>query len=250
MLGNRLLVDAQLGPLLTGILGPEEDVLLHDAARQRGVEDAGIHLLVETWHGHHHRGPNLLEVLRHRVDGFRVGDRGAGVEHRVVTGHALEDVAQRQKGERRVPFIDAEGAQRGQHVADDVPVAQYHTLGIAGGTGCIDDAAGLSRLHGTRALLERLRSDVDALGAALQELAHHDHAFAGRLAAELDDVLERLHACLDLQNLAGLDLVLAEDGPALGVVQDEGDLLWQKRRIHRNIDPATEEDAEIGHGPF
>ena len=66
-------------------------------------------------------------------------DRHSAVEEEVVD-RALEDVGERQEGERLVVLPQRIELLAGQDVRDEVPVRQDDALGVAGGAGGVDDA--------------------------------------------------------------------------------------------------------------
>ena len=105
---RRAAGELHVGPAFADAARPEEDPLLQRAARERVLEHARVHLLVQTRHGEHERRPHLDQILRHRVDRFGVRDARAEVEHQVVAAHPLEAVRQRQKAEAGVVAANSE----------------------------------------------------------------------------------------------------------------------------------------------
>ena len=78
-------------------------------------------------------------------------DQHAGVEHRIVSEHPLEDVGQRQEGEALVALAEIEQPDAGGDVGRDVPVRQHDALGVAGGPGGVDQRGEIIRAGAERA---------------------------------------------------------------------------------------------------
>ena len=155
-------------------------------------------------------------------------DQGQVRTHRdgCVHPHRLaERVEQRQAAEDDIVGADVHEADRDLGVAPHVGVGQLGTLG------------------GSRRA-RRVEHDRGVLVVALDEgdrLVGHDLAEEFR-RHDADELRARLGGAL-----AGLlgDAVPGEQGPGLGVAQDEGDLAGLVQRIHRDHDAAGPEDAVV-----
>ena len=174
-----------------------------------------------------------------------VGDRASHVDHQHL-GHARERVRQRQEhehdrlagAERELMLVHLGGCHA-------VSVGGDAALRGAGGPGRVDDRRHVVRLNLRRDLVHGRRLDRFAPRA---QLAQRDGALAG--AIEGHDVLQRraeVPNLLDLRRLLG---VLAEDHPALGVVEDVAALLGRVGVVDRRDDRAGAERAEIGQRPL
>ena len=104
--------------------------------------------LEHAGHTHKHRGPNILHGLGQLVELRAIGHlRAAGVHH-VIQGPG-GDVRQRQEGDAGVGRGEAEIRSGDALVRGDVAVREHDALGLAGGSGGVNQRGQVLGLDGT-----------------------------------------------------------------------------------------------------
>ena len=203
--------------------------------------------LVDARNADDDRGPDFAHGLRQLVELSAIGDLRAVVVHDVIEG-ARGDVRERQEGDAGVSGIEAEIDSRQVLVGGDVAVSESDTLGLARGSGGVDEGgeiAGFNRAN--EAVEDGVALCAEGVGIG-EQLAHGDGA-AGRGRVENHDGLQR---SLRAHGLKLVELLACGDkgDAAIGVANLLGDLLARERGIERYICRADREDGEIGHGPL
>ena len=121
-----------------------------------GDHHAGIELLPNAGHGGEHRGGNLAHVLGNR---FGVLDKiqfGAGIERKVLSAHALGNVAQGQEAHAFIALVLRHQGVEAARGVDQSAVAVHGSLGLAGGARGVDQNGKVLGLAVGRTLLHRV----------------------------------------------------------------------------------------------
>ncbi len=248
--GQRLAALLVGHPLAADADRPVEELLLQAAARLDFIHDAGVDLLVDARDGAESVRVDLDEVVPELVDRLRVGDRGATVQVGVVE-HPLEDVRQREEGERDRVARDRDHLAGGRDVRDEVRVREHRALRLPRGARRIDDRGDVLGLYPGRALLEDRRAHLERRAALVRERVEREVSRLRRRArVEGDDVVERRALRLDLEDLAELLDRGHEDRLRAAVVHEGRDLVRGKRRVDRDGPGARAEDGVVGHRPL
>ena len=228
---------------------PEEDLAAQAGAGQHGVHDLGVDLLEDPRRADHDVRPDLDEVLGDRLDALGIGHGTALVE--IGEGdHSLQDMRQRQEGERGILFREEDHRRGGDDVADEVVVGQDDALGQTRGARGVDDGGLIRGLDSPGQALEEARLGGVHGSAFGQDLGQREHALGRRLGFQGDEMLD-----LDQLGPDGLQLPpligAGDDHDAgVGVIDEIFDLVGDERRVDRDGDAAQAEVGEVGHDPF
>ena len=223
-------------------------------------EDPCVQLLVDARHAGHHRRPDQLHVRGDGVERLGKRNRHASPEVEIVD-QPFERVAQREKGERNVLFVQDDDASRINHVARDVPMREHDPLRFAGRSGRVDDGCQLIRLDGERRFLVA-ESDAVAgyqvLVAPLRQfLQAQRHPSGPAVAACLSrgrvHYDERAQTGQIVPNgtyLRRLFFVRRHYYRRVRIGQDVADLGRGQGRIDRYGDASRRQDGKVGDHPL
>ena len=204
------------------------------AAVDGGYDAALVDFLDDQGHRQHGRGPYLLQRGEQDAGGRDLLQIGHPCSHCEGVEHAdaeLVGVGHGQYGEEHVLLADAEAVPGAHHVHAEVPVAEHHSLGVAGGAGGVE--------YGR---------DVQRGGHA--DLAVAGVGFAGGLhEGEVVDVYHQVQPFDSL--LAELCELLLRDEYGLGLRmrQDVLHLVVREVGEHGHGDAAECGDREEGDAP-
>ena len=228
-----------------------EDLLLHLAARERVLQHARIHLLVEPRHGEHERRPDGLHVDRHRVDRLGVRDGNAVVHHHVVTRHALEDMRERQEAQPDVVAREGDRLGRGHHVGEDIVVREHDSLRLARRARGVNQRQKIVGPHrvGARSVF---RASCLVIPSGAQGFELRDRVIGAHvpLAGKRDHVPQRRAATAYLRELLALRRIADEDDDRPGVADDVRCLLGRQIRIERDVDQPAGHAGKVGDRPL
>ncbi len=191
-------------------------------------------------------GEVLDDLVDPPVDRGREAELQAGGEQ-----HLAEDVREREPEVLEVVLV--QGARRlgGRALVDDAVLHEAHALGPAGRAGGVDDdgeAVGAERVD---PVVDRRGAGFEQLTAAGREVVGRDHpAVLAAGSGERDDLAHAREVTAPLGQLGDLGLVLGEDDAALGVAEDVGDVVGDRRRVDGRRRAAAADDREVGENPL
>ena len=171
------------------------------------------------------------------------------MDHRVVAGHPLENVRQRQQRQAFVLLGDRKHQGPGPNVGGDVAVRQHHAFGVARRARGIDDRGEVLGPDGEGPDPPRCEVDRACLAVLLERRERH-HVGAGEIGVKTDHPFERGQLAPDGRDLGVLGRRGDEDGPGTRVLEQVVNLPGGEGRIDRHVDREGGEGGEIGQGPL
>src|SRR5947207_1269836 len=124
--------------------GPIKNHSLYARGFRALLDQAGIDFFEEARDGSDDGGTDFEKSLSDRIDGFDVGESGALKDVDVIERAAV-DVSKRKKGKRDVfGGIEAEIMAHVVDVRAKIAVREHDALGLAGGTGGVDEGGELA----------------------------------------------------------------------------------------------------------
>ena len=166
-----------------------------------------------------------LREIRTEVD-LRFGREAGEIRDPLLRGMAEGEIA-----DSACLALLEEWEDRGHRIGDqlDAPMRQHRPFRETCGAGRVDQECDIVHLHGSKTRIEVCIAHGEA---PVFERVEGDHARVVRAqVVHGDDVLDRALTIGDLEVFAQLRLVVADDDLRLGIADDVGHLLWQKRSV-------------------
>ena len=202
-------------------------------------------LLVETGDA----GKGGRSDLTDRFGDHRRGAVGPGdaALHVGISADAFEHVAQREKLQSLVIFVQQHPGQNGLDVGREVPVTEHHTLGTARRARCVDDRRQIVGIDLRGPFPETV--PVSGIPMRPDDVVELQHP-ARRLAFDLDDHGKIRKFLPVIKDLPGLNGVLRHDDSRTGVHDVIGDRGRGQCRVDRHVDRPERQRRNIDLVPL
>ena len=215
--------------------------------------DGRRELFPDPRHAREVRGRDLAEVLEERVQALDEVHHVARAERAEHRDQIFVDVGERKIRDDLVVLVHRVDRQERLRHPEDRAVREHRPLRRPGRPRGIDDHRGVPGAHGAQPLVDRGGVRLVERLSLLEEVLEE----ADPLVAESPEPLripddDSLDTGLrdDRQDLVELLLVLDEDEPRLGVVQQVVDLVGARRRIDAARGAADRLDPEVAIEPL
>lgn len=239
--------------LAAHLKAPLQRVVFERRAALGFAQDARVDLFVDAWNTDKKVGLYLAQFVEQPFDALGESDFKAEMNREKMPDGALKCVTQWQKRKHPNAAIDGltDGGFKSAEVAEDIAVAQHHTLGFACCAAGVDQGGDLFGIDLIAALLYP-RQPV-FLGVAEQLLPRHDLVSVAVFGAfHADDVLKVGEALLCAKGADLFQLCLAgkQEQTGFAVVEDVRDIFGGAGGINRHADRAKREDRHIRKHPL